>query len=60
MDRQSSDWIGQHIGQGESASLFAPNVKVWSEMAVRAAIMRALEGYEKGRHANSTDRENSR
>lgn len=38
----ASDLLGQ-FGTGEPAGNFAPHVLVWSEMAVRVAILRALQ-----------------
>jgi hypothetical protein len=49
MSKNVTDWIGDQLGEGEPAAKFAPHVHVWSEMAVRAAIVRALENYEKGK-----------
>jgi hypothetical protein len=46
---QVYDWVTEQIGEGEPAYMFADHIKVWSETAVRSAIMRALENYKKGK-----------
>jgi len=43
------DWVSDQIGSGEPARLFAGHVPVWSEMAVRAAVLRALKSYDEER-----------
>lgn len=48
------DWITEQMGKGEPASKFAPCVRVWSEIAVRTAILGALNNYEKDRQNEST------
>jgi len=40
------EWISKQIGHGEPAQAFAGHVLVWSEMAVRAAVVRALKAHE--------------
>lgn len=46
MSDNEIDWIGNQIGKGEPAKNFAPDALVWSEYAVRAAILRAINNYE--------------
>ncbi len=41
------------MGEGEAAGNFSPYIKVWSEFAVRAVILRTLKDYEQHRIKNT-------
>ena len=47
MTEKINDWIGEQMSDGEPAKRFSPETHVWSEMAVRSAIIRALHNYER-------------
>jgi len=42
MSEKVFNWVTEQMGKGERAGNFAQDVTVWSEYAVRAAILRAL------------------
>lgn len=44
------DKIGVHIPAGDVAGKFAPHVPVWDEMAVRVAVLRALQSAQQSVH----------
>ncbi len=44
------DKIGVHIPAGDVAGKFAPHVPVWGEMAVRVAVLRALQSAQQRLH----------
>ncbi len=44
------DKIGVHIPAGDVAGKFAPHVPVWGEMAVRVAVLRALQSAQQCVH----------
>ena len=54
------DWISEQIGEGEPAEDFAGHVRVWSEYAVRIAIIRALKNYKEGEIKNPVDQKAER
>lgn len=55
MSEKVFNWVTAQMGDGERAGNFSPEVKVWSEYAVRAAILRALADYEKHREEHLSD-----
>lgn len=55
MSEKIFDWVTEQMGRGERAGNFNADVKVWSEYAIRAAILRALADYEKLREEHLQD-----
>lgn len=48
-------WICEVIGEGKPAARFAPDVEVWTDVGVGAAVIRALVRYE-AEHAEQPDK----